>query len=40
MSIPAHCRPSRSDATIVVAHPQNGSSTMSPGFDEAAMKCS
>ena len=36
-SIPTHLRPSFSAATHAVAHPQNGSSTQSPSFDDAAM---
>ena len=32
MSIPIHCRPSFCAAAIAVPHPQNGSSTTSPGL--------
>ena len=34
-SIPTHLRPRFSAATQAVAHPQNGSSTMSPSFEDA-----
>ena len=37
MSMPAHSRPNFSAATQVVAQPQNGSSTISPGLDDAKM---
>ena len=35
-SMPIHCRPSFSAACTVVPQPQNGSSTTSPGLEEAA----
>ena len=37
MSMPIHCRPSCSAATHVVAQPANGSSTMSPGLEDASI---
>lgn len=37
MSMPTHLRPSFSAATQAVAHPQNGSSTMSPGLELVSM---
>ena len=35
--MPTHSRPSFSAATQAVAHPQNGSSTKSPSFEDALM---
>ncbi len=37
MSMPIHWRPSFWAATVAVPQPQNGSSTMSPGLDDAEM---
>ena len=37
MSMPIHCRPSCSAATHVVAQPANGSSTISPGLEDASI---
>ena len=37
MSMPIHCRSKACAATIVVAQPQNGSSTTSPGLLLALM---